>query len=256
MDSNPAEYMPLTETYSPVLHRLDQAVRFRAVHPYEPYDILTRYSHPPDELLTKAKRQLQKLVEAANVKKGKSHLPPTPTTVSLSNTVTTPQVPPKTQSRKRARADIAPLSGRDIDSLLGPAPSSPKQRKISADNPIPTFRQLLDTADSPAAIRSAVEELGTIVEKQITDSFGDSLYGRAIEEMRVMREEMVEVEEVGVWNEWLRGVKGRLVRGELGGERRDFWWEVRRERLGLVIGGAGVGEEEAKEVSFLFMVSL
>jgi len=74
--------------------------------------------------------------------------------------------------------------------------------------------------------------------------------------MRVMREEMVEVEEVGVWNEWLRGVKGRLVRGELGGERRDFWWEVRRERLGLVVGGGGVGEEEAKEVSPLYRMSL
>jgi ATP-dependent DNA helicase 2 subunit 2 len=76
--------MPLAETYSPVLHRLDQAVRFRAVHPYEPipppYDILTRYSKPPNELLTKAKRQLQKLVEAANVKKGNANpshnLPP------------------------------------------------------------------------------------------------------------------------------------------------------------------------------------
>lgn len=108
---------------------------------------------------------------------------------------------------------------------------------------------MLDTADSPAAIRFAVEELGAVVEKQITDSFGDSLYGRAIEEMRVMREEMVEVEEVGVWNQWLKGVKERLVRGELGGERRDFWWEIRRERLGLVVGGGGVGEEEAKEVS-------
>jgi ATP-dependent DNA helicase 2 subunit 2 len=178
-----------------------------------------------------------------------------PTTFPL-DTNTAHQVPPKAQSRKRARADIAPLSGLDIDSLLGPAPKSPKQRKISADNPIPTFRQLLDTADSPAAIRSAVEELGAVVEKQITDSFGDSLYGRAIEEMRVMREEMVEVEEVGVWNEWLRGVKGRLVRGELGGERRDFWWEVRRERLGLVVGGGGVGEEEAKEVSLLYTVTL
>lgn len=114
---------------------------------------------------------------------------------------------------------------------------------------------MLDTADSPAAIRSAVEELGAVVEKQIRDSFGDSLYGQAIEEMRVMREEMVEVEEVGVWNEWLRGVKGRLVRGELGGERRDFWWEVRRERLGLVVGG-GVGEEEAKEVSLFYVLTL
>ena len=66
--------MALEDTYSPVLHRLDQAVRFRAVHPTQPipppYEILTRYSKPPDALLEKSKPQLDQLIEAANVKKG------------------------------------------------------------------------------------------------------------------------------------------------------------------------------------------
>ncbi len=65
----------MTETYSPILHRLDQAVRWRAVHPHEPipppYDVLTRYSKPPDELVAQSKRRLEKLVAAADVKKGK-----------------------------------------------------------------------------------------------------------------------------------------------------------------------------------------
>ena len=66
--------MPMAETYSPVLHRLDQAVRWRAVHPDEPipppYEILTRYSKPPDELVAQSKRQLENLINAAVVKKG------------------------------------------------------------------------------------------------------------------------------------------------------------------------------------------
>jgi len=66
--------MPMTDTYSPILHRIDQAVRWRAVHPTEPipppYEILTRYSKPPEELVAKSKRQLEKLVAAADVKKG------------------------------------------------------------------------------------------------------------------------------------------------------------------------------------------
>lgn len=69
--------MPITDSYSPVLHRLDQAVRWRAVHPNEPippvYEILTRYSKPPEQLVAKAKRQLEKLVVAADVKKGNSN---------------------------------------------------------------------------------------------------------------------------------------------------------------------------------------
>lgn len=67
--------MPINDTYSPVLHRIDQAVRWRAVHPNEPippvYEILTKYSKPPEQLVAKAKRQLEKLVAAADVKKGK-----------------------------------------------------------------------------------------------------------------------------------------------------------------------------------------
>lgn len=66
----------MVDTYSPVLHRLDQAIRWRAVHPTEPvpppYEILTRYSKPPEELVAKSKRKVEKLVTAANVKKGES----------------------------------------------------------------------------------------------------------------------------------------------------------------------------------------
>lgn len=70
----PAEYMPMSETYSPVLHRVDQAVRWRAVHPDEPipppHEILVKYSQPPEELVIGAKRKLEELVSAADVKKG------------------------------------------------------------------------------------------------------------------------------------------------------------------------------------------
>ena len=66
--------MEIQDTYSAVLHRINQAVRWRAVHPNEPvpppFDILVKYSNPPEELVKKSKRRLEKLVIAANVKKG------------------------------------------------------------------------------------------------------------------------------------------------------------------------------------------
>ena len=72
--SNPAEYMSLDETYSPVLHRIDQAIRWRAVHPNEPIpppsEILTRYSRPPEPLVAEAKSYLERSIAAADVKKG------------------------------------------------------------------------------------------------------------------------------------------------------------------------------------------
>jgi ATP-dependent DNA helicase 2 subunit 2 len=67
--------MPIDDTYSPVIHRLNQAIKRRAVKPDEsvqpPAEILIQFSHPPEELVGSSKKQLTKLIAAANVKKGK-----------------------------------------------------------------------------------------------------------------------------------------------------------------------------------------
>jgi ATP-dependent DNA helicase 2 subunit 2 len=64
----------MDETYSPLLHRINQAVRWRAVHPLDPvppvHEILTKYAHPPQELLKLAKENLENLAAVADVKKG------------------------------------------------------------------------------------------------------------------------------------------------------------------------------------------
>ncbi len=74
-----------------------------------------------------------------------------------------------------------------------------------------------------------------------------------------MREELVELEEPGVWNAFVRELKRKILKGELGGERREVWWQVRRNGLGLVdrklSALSEVGEEEAREVrSFLYLL--
>ena len=229
-EGRPAEYMNMTDTYSPVLHRIDQAVRWRAVHPTEPvpppYEILTRYSHPPEELVAGAKRKLEKLVAAADVKK----------------------VPPKAQSRKRNRNEIKPLSGLDVGALL--SNNEHKKVKITRENPIPEFRQALDAAESVDAVRDAVKQLSAIVEAQIKDSFSDIAYGQAVEALSTMRSEMIEMEEPEAYNEFIRVLKGRLLGEELGGDRREMWYEIRKNKLGLIekknSDKSSVDEDEAK----------
>ena len=229
-EGNPAEYMNMTDIYSPVLHRIDQAVRWRAVHPTEPvpppYEILTKYCNPPKELVAGATKKLQKLIAAADVKK----------------------VPPKAQSRKRNRNEIKPLSGLDVGALLGN--NKPKKIKITRENPIPEFRQALDAAESVDALRDAVKQLSTIIETQIRDSFGDIAYGKAVEELSTMRSEMIEMEEPEAYNEFIRTLKGKLLGEELDGDRRDMWFEIRRNKLGLIekkmSDKSSVDEDEAK----------
>lgn len=72
--SKPAEYMAIEDTYSPVLHRISQAIRRRAVKPNEgispPPDVLMKWSHPPSELVEKSTAKLETLIKASDVKKG------------------------------------------------------------------------------------------------------------------------------------------------------------------------------------------
>lgn len=238
----------MTDTFSPVLHRIDQAIRWRAVHPTEPvpppYDILTRYSHPPEDLLSLSKRQLEKLKVAANVKKGMFRA------LYLFIELCLPLVvPPKVQGRRRNRNEIKPLSGLNVEALLG---GGKKTIKISSQNAIPDFRRALDNAESIEGIPSAARQLAHIIEARIKDSFGDIAYARAIEEITALREEMSELEEPEIYNNFARDLKRKLLSEELGGNRKDFWWEFRKSKLGLIDSkvseNSGVTEEDAKLV--------
>jgi len=154
------------------------------------------------------------------------------------------------QSRKRNRNEVKPLSGLDVDALLG---GKKKNAKISADNPIPEFRQILDKAEDLDVVRDAVKQLSNIIDEQIKNSFSDLAYGRALEEISVLRDEMIEFEEPGIYNEFLRALKSKLLSDELGGDRKEMWDLIRKNHLGLVekktSERSSVTEEEAEIVS-------
>jgi hypothetical protein len=70
----PAEYAPIDDLYNPTIHRINQAIRARAVNPDSPIsppaEILLRYSKPPEKLIEKAKSEIDALIDAAEIKKG------------------------------------------------------------------------------------------------------------------------------------------------------------------------------------------
>lgn len=91
-----------------------------------------------------------------------------------------------------------------------------------------------------------------IIEDQIRHSLGDVNYDRVIEGLGVMREELISYEEPASYNDFMRQLKEKLLKEELGGDRRELWWLVRRSKLGLIdkeqSDRSEVTEEEAKEV--------
>lgn len=158
-------------------------------------------------------------------------------------------VPPKAKG-KRKRETVKPISGLDVDALLG----QKKGAKITPNNAIPEFKQMLAAADEISIIEDAAKQMGEIVSTLVRDSFADINYDRAAENMRVMREELISLEEPDLYNTFLRGLKKKMHDGELDGDRRDMWREkIVPGRLTLITEreseASGVTEAEAKKVS-------
>ena len=111
---------------------------------------------------------------------------------------------------------------------------------------------MLETTEDPNGIVDAASQLIGIIEKHIKDSFGDSNYERVIAEMTALREEMIEMEEPGLWNDWLKKLKENLRGDGLGAGRDELWWRIRKEKLGLVIKSemqvSDIGNDEARQV--------
>lgn len=159
-------------------------------------------------------------------------------------------MPPKAKG-KRKRETVKPISGLDVDALLG---QKKKGTKIAPENAIPEFKQMLAAADEVSTIEDATKQMGEIVSRLIRDSFADINYDRAAENLRVMREELISLEEPGLYNSFLRNLKKKIDGGDLNGDRREMWQEkIVAGRLTLITERetevSDVTEAEAKEVS-------
>ena len=95
--------------------------------------------------------------------------------------------------------------------------------------------------------------MGTLIENQIRHSLGDSNYDRVIEWLGVMKVELVAFEEPDLYNEVLRGLKDKILDETLGGDRREMWWLIRKNRVGLIdqnlSNKSEITEQESREVS-------
>ena len=170
---NDIDYARMEDTYSPTLHRIDQAIRWRAAHPIDPIPppppILTKYSRPPEDLLEQAEPKLARLIAAADVKEGSFvHLLPSRLTqpnqtgststipifhVSPSHTIPARikyifhlliflvPVPPRAKGRRGRKAanTATPLSGLDVSKLLSLAVrDKPSESQLTTTPPIDT----------------------------------------------------------------------------------------------------------------------
>ncbi|KAI3393313.1 hypothetical protein diail_4446 [Diaporthe ilicicola] len=231
-EGNPAEYAALQDLYSPIIHRVNQAVRARAVAPDGDIasvpDILKKYSGPPEMLIKEARPQIDALRKVADLKK----------------------VAPKAQSRY-SRGAPKPESGRtferfrDLPARLKDGEKVVAEMKtdstaIDKSNSIPMFKQLVDRImedGDKAGLEDAMKSMGEVVRSLIKDSMGDMDYPRAIENIGALREACVGLELPEIYNDFMRDLKQKIFSDALGKRREDMWKTLRvvgRTSLGLI----------------------
>ncbi|KAK6510326.1 ATP-dependent DNA helicase II subunit 2 [Arthrobotrys conoides] len=194
------------DIFSPVLHRIQQVIRARAIAPDndripEISPILLNYSTTP--LGLDPEEDFDRLRQAADVC----------------------LVPTKAKGKKVGKGK--PLSGLDVGKLLE---ERTKSRRIDKNNPVPEFRQMVASVQQRGDIKPLVQQMGDIIKDIIRCSTADAQYGRAIECLRVLREDCISLEAFEFYDSFIRELKSFTEAG-----RRDFWSRVRKDKLGLVL---------------------
>ena len=159
-------------------------------------------------------------------------------------------MPPKANA-KRTKQKTQAVSGLDVDALL--KQPQHKRTKLDPRNAVADFTHMVDTAESDTVFEQAASQMGQIICSLITDSLADFHYERAVECMGVFRDQMNSVEEPSHYNNFLKRFKKKVFSGELGGDRREFWYRVKGARLGLIddrmSSASNVSTAEAEEVN-------
>ncbi|KIW99718.1 uncharacterized protein Z518_11131 [Rhinocladiella mackenziei CBS 650.93] len=225
------EEMAMEDTFSPVLHTIEGAIKYRAVHPNddipEKSEVFLACSKQPGEVQERSKAALSRLMAAADVKK----------------------VPPKAKGRKRPREVEKPLSGLNVEDLF----RREKRTRISPDNAIPEYKRMLGTSDDIDTLKEANSQMTKIVEDLIQNSFGEANDDRVLEMLNVIRQEMLAYEEPRAYNDILRQIKEKLMAGELGGNRGELWWKIRVSKLGLISNEASHVSDVSRTDADAFM---
>ena len=229
------EMVAIDETFSPSLHTIEGAIKDRAVKGNDPKTsmdaarrktIYGQMQKPPRNIQQKASAELEKLKDTAEVKK----------------------VEKQVKMRTRDRVPEKPLSGLDIEALLKKSrPGQKHKTHIDPTNAVAEFTQFMDSQPSDmAVIEDVVQQMRDIVENLVRKSFADKSYGRVVEILASVRKEMIELERPTLYDDILRQLKEKVFAGKLGGNRRDLWAEIRREKT---IGLISMAESSMEEIS-------
>ena len=214
-------------TFNPVLQRFYQTVENRAQDPSCPIPpvppLIARYITPDPTLLKDAEpsydafRVAFSLVEQPKKEGGRRR-------VKFSMYDEKPMLDEDILEARTGREAMDAVDDADSDELM-----RDRVDTVSTVNPVDTFRAMLRRRDDVSIHARAMREMVERINAFIEGSYGDQLYGKAMECVRALREACVRDKEAHTFNEWMEATKARYRGG------RSGWWEyMRKEAVRLV----------------------
>lgn len=166
-------------------------------------------------------------------------------------------MPPPARGKRFGRGKKEPpkpISSLDVDDLLRQDEHRSKKR-IDPKNAVPEFKQVLHAASGDMtdidAVRDACQQLQEIIHTLIKTSVGTMKNKQSLELIRIMREECYDKGVEEIFNDFIRDLKKKLLDGELNGDRTDMWFDIRRDKQGLILktddNPGGASKEEVDE---------
>jgi len=234
-DEDSEEMLKPKMTFNPYLQRLYQCMQHRVLNPDDPLPelspLVAEYLKPPQEVTTKCEATVTKMKQLFKLED-----------ISKKKEKQTGQ-----NMFKDGSGDGGPDAKKQKvdDNLSGGIASLTKTKvtEVGTVNPIEDFRAII--ADSTDQFRPACDKMQQRILQIVNDSFGAQFYGKAMDCLKIMREECIRNSDGKLFNDFLQDVKTSMK-----SSRKDFWQRIVSDGLTLIIKAecesGGVTKDEAE----------
>ncbi|XP_041471452.1 X-ray repair cross-complementing protein 5-like [Lytechinus variegatus] len=229
-------------TLNPYTQRLCQCLMYRALNPEEALPGIERamdaFLQPCRAVAVQCEPQVERMRELFKLEKAKAKEAVTGDSMwKASNDGDGTEEP----ANKKARLDDA-VNG-DL-SMAGMARGVITE--VGTVDPVGDFKTIISQKDEDR-FKEAAEQMGKRILLLVKESFGSQLYGKAMDCLRVYREQAIQLSEPESFNNYLRKLKDELK--EL--LKVDFWQDLTKDGLTLIdvteASDSTVSKEEAEK---------
>ncbi|KAI9101648.1 SPOC like C-terminal domain-containing protein [Phlyctochytrium arcticum] len=229
----PKEAFRPKDVFNPAWQRLYQCIADRAIHPEKkelpPVDPkISACIDPIWEMLEKAKAPAKKLAEAfviskvekKGTKRGIDSVNPAVRTEDVLNLGATSS-PANGVKVEEESADMRmqDLMERRVDS-------------VTTIDPVSDFEAMVNDRREDR-VSEAVKQMTGVIQKLVSESFGDQLYDKAMSCLVVLREKCAQENESIEYNDWFRQFK-QFLTSESARQHMTFWNRVCDKKISLI----------------------